>query len=113
MMKDSAIRTATAAEEASAIDVIVLAFSADPMARWSSPDAKQYPEHFPCRQGQGHGSALLRHALERCDRDHLPAYLDATNPRNISLYERHGFERLGRIQVGTSPPLVPMLRKAR
>jgi GNAT superfamily N-acetyltransferase len=25
------------------------------------------------KQGRGYGSALLRHALERCDRDGLPA----------------------------------------
>jgi GNAT superfamily N-acetyltransferase len=47
------------------------------------------------KQGRGYGSALLRHALERCDRDQLPAYLDATSPRNKPLYERHGFEEAG------------------
>jgi GNAT superfamily N-acetyltransferase len=67
----------------------------------------------PARQGQGQGSALMHHALERCDRDHLPAYLESSNPRNISLYLRHGFEILGRIQVGSSPTLTPMLRTAR
>ena len=67
----------------------------------------------PARHGKGHGTALLKHALDQCDRDHLPAYLESTNPRNISLYQRHGFESLGTIQVGSSPPLVPMLRKPR
>jgi ribosomal protein S18 acetylase RimI-like enzyme len=67
----------------------------------------------PAHQGQGHGSALLQHALEQCDRDHLPAYLESTNPRNIPLYQRHGFEAIGTIQVGSSPPLIPMLRQAR
>ena len=28
------------------------------------------------------------------------AYLESSNPRNIPLYERHGFEALGEIQVG-------------
>jgi GNAT superfamily N-acetyltransferase len=42
-------------------------------------------------QGRGLGSALLRHALAICDSDGLPAYLEATNPRNRDLYERHGF----------------------
>jgi ribosomal protein S18 acetylase RimI-like enzyme len=65
----------------------------------------------PMHQGKGHGSALLTHALAQCDRDRLPAYLESTNPRNVSLYERHGFEVLGTIQVGQSPPLVPMLRR--
>jgi ribosomal protein S18 acetylase RimI-like enzyme len=186
---------ASGAEEKSAVHVIVLAFGADPMARWSFSDPAVYLEEFPpfvrafgapafangsadyvdggagaalwlppdthpdeetmgaiiaracpasiradvaevmeqmarhhpdephwylpligvdpARQNQGHGSALLRHALARCDRDHLPAYLESTNPRNIPLYERHGFERLARVQVGASPPVVPMLRRAR
>ena len=67
----------------------------------------------PAHQGQGHGHALMAYALEMCDRDEVPAYLESTNPRNITLYERHGFEALGTIQVGSSPPLTPMLRKAR
>jgi ribosomal protein S18 acetylase RimI-like enzyme len=67
----------------------------------------------PAHQGKGLGDALMTHALQRCDRDHLPAYLESTNPRNITLYRRHGFEALRTIQVGSSPPLVPMLRHAR
>jgi ribosomal protein S18 acetylase RimI-like enzyme len=67
----------------------------------------------PARQGQGHGSALLREALARCDRDGLLAYLESSNPRNISLYKRHGFEVMGTIQVGSSPTLTPMSRKPR
>ena len=67
----------------------------------------------PACQGQGHGSALMRHALEQCDAQRLPAYLESSNPRNVPLYLRHGFEIMGSIQVGSSPPLTPMLRKAR
>jgi GNAT superfamily N-acetyltransferase len=67
----------------------------------------------PGYQGRGHGDALMRYALERCDREKVPAYLESTNPRNISLYRRHGFEELGTIQVGSSPTLVPMLRRPR
>ena len=67
----------------------------------------------PVCQGRGYGSALLRHALERCDRDGLPAYLESSNPRNIPLYERHGFVTMGRIQAGSSPTVVPMLRRPR
>jgi GNAT superfamily N-acetyltransferase len=65
------------------------------------------------KRGRGYGSALLRHALERCDRDHLPAYLDATSPLSKPLYERHGFEELGVIQAGSSPPMWPMQRRPR
>jgi GNAT superfamily N-acetyltransferase len=67
----------------------------------------------PAHRGKGLGGALLSHALATCDRDGALAYLESTNPRNIPLYERHGFERLATIQYGSSPPMVPMLRKPR
>ena len=73
---------------------------------WYLPLIGVDPAHF----GEGHGDALMSHALARCDRERVPAYLESSNPRNISLYRRHGFEPLGTIQVGSSPPLVPMLR---
>ena len=65
----------------------------------------------PNCQGRGNGSALMRHALEACDRDHKFAYLESSNPRNLSFYLRHGFELLGAIHEGDFPPLFPMLRK--
>lgn len=189
------VRTLTRGDEAPAVDTVVLAFAADPVARWTWPDAHQYlstmpslirafggrafahrgacgtddytgvalwlppgvqPEHErlseimqrtvsasirddvftvfermaahhpsgphwylpligvdPAHQGKGYGAALMTYSLEQCDRDGLPAYLESTNPRNVSLYRRHGFEVLGTIQVGASPPLVPMLRQPR
>ncbi len=63
-------------------------------------------------QGRGLGSALLRHAAATCDNDGLPAYLEATNPRNRDLYARHGFNVVDVIQAGTSPPMWAMLREA-
>lgn len=65
------------------------------------------------RQGQGLGSALLERGLARGDRDALPAYLEASSPRNRALYERHGFTVTGEIQAGDSPPMWPMWRPAR
>ena len=67
----------------------------------------------PARHRSGYGSALLRHTLEICDREQLPAYLEASRPANIPLYERHGFVVRGTIQVGDSPPITPMWRDAR
>jgi ribosomal protein S18 acetylase RimI-like enzyme len=64
-------------------------------------------------QNRGYGSALLRHALAVCDRDGVPAYLESSNPRNVPLYQRHGFELMGVIQAGSSPKLFPMVRKPR
>jgi ribosomal protein S18 acetylase RimI-like enzyme len=190
-----AVRIVASADEAQAVDTVVLAFAADPVSRWSWPDARQYlasmprlvsafgghafehgsaygtnvyagialwlppdvhpdedtlgeivlttvsasirndvlsvfeqmatyhptgPHWYlpligvdPAYQGNGHGDALMKYALQRCDRDHMPAYLESTNPRNISLYRRHGFEVLGTIRAGSSPPIVPMVRKPR
>jgi GNAT superfamily N-acetyltransferase len=67
----------------------------------------------PTHQGRGCGSALLQYALARCDREGMPAYLESSNPRNISLYLRHGFEIIGNIQAGSSPTMAPMLRRPR
>jgi ribosomal protein S18 acetylase RimI-like enzyme len=67
----------------------------------------------PTCQGKGYGSALLRHTLALCDRDKRLAYLESSNPRNLSLYLRHGFELVGTIQVGSSPSIFPMIRKPR
>lgn len=67
----------------------------------------------PLHHGKGLGSALMHHAIVMCDRDNKFSYLESSNPKNIPFYERHGFELLGTIQVNTSPPLFPMLRKPR
>lgn len=194
-MTKASIKTATVSDEASIIDVMVLAFGADPAARWTWPDPNQYLTHFPSlvrvlagkafvhesahyvdgyagaalwlppqvhpdedalrtllqgtgsaqvqkdcvalfeqmgryhppephwylpfigvdpfHQGKGYGAELIQHALIACDRDHTLAYLESSNPKNVPLYERHGFEALGTIQVGTSPSIVPMLRTPR
>ena len=193
--ENSRVHAAERSNVARAVDVMVLAFSSDPITRWCWPDPQQYLAHFPpfvtafggaafdketayvaeqgsgaalwlppgsepdgdammallqrtvdeqrlkdvfalleqmgryhpsephwylplmgvdpSRQGRGYGSALMQHALATCDRDCRPAYLESTNPKNIPLYERHGFELLGTIQSGSSPPLFPMLRKWR
>jgi ribosomal protein S18 acetylase RimI-like enzyme len=65
----------------------------------------------PARQGQRLGDKLMAHALARCDADQFPAYLESSNPRNLPFYQRHGFEIIGKIQVGSSPTIVPMVRK--
>ena len=182
-------------DKARLLQTIVLGFSADPMARWASPDAavyldrrteffdafggaafdygtafvaddgaavatwlppgveadgerlsaiiaKQTPEnrmgemdalfakmeefhlaepHWylpliaadPARQGQGLGTALMEAAVARIDADGRPAYLESSNPRNLPLYERFGFERVGEIKTETSPVLTPMVRPGR
>jgi ribosomal protein S18 acetylase RimI-like enzyme len=64
----------------------------------------------PSCQGKGYGSALMQHALARCDQDRQPAYLETSNERNIPLYKRYGFELLETIQIESAPPVFPMLR---
>ena len=163
------IRTAAASDEIPLIDVLALAFSADPATRWTWPEPQQYLTHFPSfvkafggnafahgtayyiegyaaaalwlppdvradedalttllqrsvseqrqgdvfalleqmgryhpaephwylpligadplQQSKGLGSALMQHALMRCDLTNKPAYLESTNPRNLPLYE--------------------------
>jgi ribosomal protein S18 acetylase RimI-like enzyme len=67
----------------------------------------------PDRHGHGVGAQLLTHGLTIVDESHLPAYLETPNPRTVSLYERHGFEVVGRAAAGACPPLTMMLRRAR
>jgi GNAT superfamily N-acetyltransferase len=194
-MPTARINTATDSDREHIIDLLVLAFSADPLERWLYPNPRAYLQHFPrflraftsrafdsgtayyvgdyagaalwlppnvhlpehpivesleqtvdpakqadtfaileqmsryhpeephwylalmgvdaAQQGQGFGAMLLQHALASCDGDWTPAYLESTNPKNIPLYQRHGFELLGTIQAGSTPPMFPMLRRPR
>jgi ribosomal protein S18 acetylase RimI-like enzyme len=65
----------------------------------------------PNAQGRGLGAELMRHAVARCDRDGALAYLESSNPRNISLYRRFGFDIVGEIRVGAAPVVTPMVRR--
>ena len=67
----------------------------------------------PNAQGKGIGSALMRHALDRCDREQTLAYLEASKPSNIPFYQSQGFEVTAEIQVGKGPAVMPMIRKPR
>jgi GNAT superfamily N-acetyltransferase len=66
----------------------------------------------PASQGQGLGSALMFPVLQRCDAERVPAYLEASAPRNRALYERHGFEVTREFRVGAdAPPIWGMWRE--
>jgi ribosomal protein S18 acetylase RimI-like enzyme len=67
----------------------------------------------PGCQGKGYGSALMQHALTRCDQENKLAYLETSNTRNIDLYKRYGFGLLSTIQIGSAPSVFPMLRQPR
>ena len=75
------------------------------------------PHHYlfllgtrPEWQSRGIGSALMRPVLDLCDRDGLPAYLEATSKSNRGLYLRHGFEVTGEIKLPDGPSMWPMWR---
>ena len=61
-------------------------------------------------QGQGLGTALLRPTLDRCDKEGVPAYLEASSERSAALYERLGFVHLGELEVPNGPRFWPMRR---
>ncbi|AQS67596.1 N-acetyltransferase [Streptomyces pactum] len=69
---------------------------------------------LPGRQGEGLGTALIEAVLERCDRERLPAYLEASSARGRGLYERLGFEFTGRpLDLPDGPRMWPMWREPR
>jgi len=86
------------------------------MDRWHPTDPHWYLWTVgvdPRRQGRGIGSALLKHRLAQVDAEGATAYLESSDPRNVPLYERHGFEVLTVIRVRDVPPLTPMIRLPR
>ena len=68
----------------------------------------------PAFQGRGIGSAFLRDMLGRADREGMPAYHEATSPRNRALYERHGYVTQGEFTLpDDGPTLWRMWREPR
>lgn len=65
----------------------------------------------PSKQGSGLGSLILKESLKVIDELGEAAYLESSNPKNMSLYERFGFRFLKKIQVGSSPQLNTMFRQ--
>jgi GNAT superfamily N-acetyltransferase len=65
------------------------------------------------RQGEGLGTRLLAEVLARADADGLPAYLESSNERNLTLYERNGFAVIGEEKaLGSGPSIWRMWRPA-
>ncbi|MEU0280118.1 GNAT family N-acetyltransferase [Streptomyces sp. NPDC006195] len=68
----------------------------------------------PVHQGRGLGRALIEPVLARCDREGLPAYLEASSERSRRLYERLGFTFTGTtVDLPDGPPMWPMWREPR
>lgn len=63
----------------------------------------------PNSQGSGIASALLSFALtEAARRGGASVELDTSDPRNVRLYERHGFQTITHTDVGEGPPVWKM-----
>lgn len=68
----------------------------------------------PSARGRGVGAALIANTLDRCDRDGLPAYLEASSLRSRGLYERLGYTFLGTpVELPGGPHMYPMWREPR
>lgn len=68
----------------------------------------------PEARGTGVGGRVVQPVLDLCDDARLPAYLESSNPRNVSFYERLGFVRGEPLPVPRGcPPLLPMTRQPR
>src|SRR3954468_13901316 len=64
-------------------------------------------------QGRGLGSSLMSPVLETCDRERVPAYLEATSERSKQLYLRHGFDVTDEIPLPDGPTMWAMWRSPR
>jgi ribosomal protein S18 acetylase RimI-like enzyme len=63
-------------------------------------------------QGQGIGGSVLREVLDDADRAGVPAYLESSNERNLTLYERHGFRVTEAYRaLGSGPTIHRMWRE--
>jgi GNAT superfamily N-acetyltransferase len=74
----------------------------------------QFLATVPAFQSRGIGSAFLAEMLRRADSEGMPAYHEATTPRNRALYERHGYVNQGEFTIPHGgPPLWRMWREPR
>jgi GNAT superfamily N-acetyltransferase len=78
-------------------------------AHWYLNVISTLPDH----QGRGLGAEILAPTIATCDAEGMPAYLESSNPRNMTLYRRHGFEQIGEIELPDGPSLYPMWRERR
>lgn len=88
------------------------------LARTAARAPRRHPYlhlHFlgvhPDHRRRGAGGRLLARGLATADSRGMPAYLEASAPGNVRLYERHGFRRFGAdIPLPGGPMLTPMWR---
>jgi len=61
----TAVRIAASTDKAPAVDTVVLAFAADPVARWSWPHGQQYLANMP-RLVSAFGGRAFDHGSAHC-----------------------------------------------
>ena len=68
----------------------------------------------PAARKSGVAAALLLSGLERCDREHTPAYTETGRPRSRDFYAAHGFEVIEEFELpGGGPAVWRMWREPR
>lgn len=92
------IRVAKPSDHDEVTETLWAAFGGDPVWTWA----------------RGIGMALLAENLARIDCEHMPAYLESTNPAKIARYERVDFTRHGEFSTPDgSHTVTTMWREAR
>lgn len=66
----------------------------------------------PGAQGQGLGADVIAPALALCDALGVAAHLESSNARNLTFYQRHGFEVTAEVQMGDTGPIIRPMRRA-
>lgn len=75
------------------------------MSAWGKNDPKKNHCHIgplgvlPDFQGKGIGSKLIKHCLELTDASKTDSYLETDAPKNLPLYQRHGFTVIKEIPI--------------
>jgi len=92
------------------------------LARFDGAHPHEEPHYYlsllgthPDHRGHGIGMRLLGENLARIDEEHMPCYLESSNPANDNRYERLGFAAVGEFHPPgrESAPLTTMWREAR
>jgi GNAT superfamily N-acetyltransferase len=92
------------------------------LARFDGAQPRDEPHYslsllgtHPDHRGHGIGMRLLTENLARIDEEHMPAYLESSNPANNHRYERLGFAAVGEFHPPDreSIPVTTMWRDAR
>jgi GNAT superfamily N-acetyltransferase len=91
------------------------------LSRFEAAHPRAEPHYYlsllathPDYRGKGIGMRLLAHGLAQIDAEHLPAYLESTNPANNRRYASVGFEPHGEFcYPGGGPVVTTMWRPAR